>query len=60
MVWQAHRDLYEARLKSADEALRKAEPGWWQQHGPAVGVAGGFVVGAVLTVALTYAVQPVR
>lgn len=57
MLWQAHRELYEARLKAADEALRKAEPGWWQQHGPAVGVLGGFLVGAVLTVTLTYAVH---
>lgn len=57
-VWKAHRELYEARLKAADEALKKAEPGWWQQHGPAVGMVGGFLVGAALTVALTYALNP--
>jgi hypothetical protein len=57
MLWQAHRELYEARLKAADEALKKAEPGWWQQHGPAVGMLGGFLVGCVLTVTLSYAVN---
>ena len=57
-VWKAHRELYEERLKAADEALKKAEPGWWQQHGPAVGMVAGFIVGAGLTVALTYALSP--
>jgi hypothetical protein len=57
-VWMAHRELYEARLKAADEALKKAEPGWWQQHGPALGMVAGFLVGAALTVALTYALSP--
>lgn len=57
LLWQAHRELYEARLRAADEALKKAEPGWWQQHGPAVGMLGGFLVGAVLTVTLTYAIH---
>lgn len=57
MVWQAHRELYEERLKAADEALKKAEPGWFQQHAFQLGVVGGFLIGAATTVALTFALH---
>lgn len=58
-LWAAHRELYEERLRTSAEELRKAQPGWWQQHGPALGMVGGFIVGAVLTVSVTYALHQV-
>lgn len=56
-LWGAHRELYEERVRTGAEELKKAQPNWWQQHGPALGVVGGFVVGAAMTVAITYAVN---
>jgi hypothetical protein len=58
-LWAAHRELYEERLQTSAEELKKAQPGWWQQHGPALGMVGGFIVGAVLTVSVTYALHQV-
>jgi hypothetical protein len=58
-LWGAHRALYEERIATAEEELKKAQPNWWQQHGPALGMVGGFVVGAAMTVAITYALHHV-
>lgn len=56
-VWAAQRDLYEERVRTAQTELQKAQPSWWQQHGPALGMVAGFVVGAVMTVAIVYGVN---
>lgn len=54
-VWAAQRDLYEERVRTAQDELKKAQPNWWQQHGPALGMVAGFVIGAAMTVAIVYA-----
>lgn len=59
-VWAAQRDLYETRLEQADTALKKAEPGWFQEHALQLGVIGGFVLGAGMTVAITFAVHQTK
>jgi hypothetical protein len=56
-LWAAHRELYEERIRTAQEELKKAQPNWWQQHGPALGMVGGFVVGAAATIAITFAIH---
>jgi hypothetical protein len=56
-LWGAHRELYEERVRTGAEELKKAQPNWWQQHGPALGVVGGFVVGAASTIAITFAIH---
>lgn len=58
-LWAAHRALYEERIATAQDELKKAQPNWWQQHGPALGMVGGFIVGAAMTVAITYALHHV-
>lgn len=58
-VWAAHRELYETRLQDASKALHDAEPNWFQQHALQLGVVGGFVLGAAMTVALTFAINQV-
>lgn len=52
MVWGAQRVLYETRLVQADQALRDAQPTWLQVHAGELGIAGGFVLGAGLTIAV--------
>jgi hypothetical protein len=51
-VWKAHRELYETRLKLADEAIQKLQPGWWTRHKFQVGVVGGLILGAAATIAI--------
>lgn len=57
MVWVAHRELYEERLKLADDKIRSMQPNWFERHALQLGIVGGFVLGAVMTVSLTYAVH---
>jgi hypothetical protein len=56
-LWATHRELYEERVRTAAEELKKAQPNWWERHGPALGVVGGFAVGAAATVAITFAIH---
>jgi len=57
MVWSAHRELYEERLQQADQKIRDMQPNWFERHAVQLGVVGGFVLGAALTVSLTYAIH---
>jgi hypothetical protein len=56
-VWAAHRELYEERLQQADRKIRDMQPDWFTRHEGQLGVVGGFIVGASLTVGLTYAIH---
>jgi hypothetical protein len=55
-VWAAHRELYEAQIARGREEIARLQPTWWDRHGFAVGVASGFVIGAAVTIAITFAV----
>lgn len=56
-LWKAHRELYETRLEQAEDKLQKAQPNWFQQNAFALGMVGGFILGGIATVTLTYAVN---
>ena len=58
VVWSAQRDLYEARLKDAGEALQRAQPDWFQLHKGELGTLFGLVVGVAATVGVVYGVAP--
>lgn len=51
-VWAAQRELYETRLKLADQEIQELQPGWWDKNKLSVGVIGGFILGTALTVAI--------
>ena len=58
VVWSAQRDLYEARLKDAGEALQRSHPDWFQLHAGELGTLLGLVVGVAATVGVVYGVAP--
>lgn len=58
-VWAAHRELYEGRLEDAAKALKAAEPNWFQRNAFQFGIVGGFILGAGMAVAITFAVNQV-
>jgi len=60
MVWTAHRELYEERLQQADQKIRDMQPNWLERHSLQLGIVGGFILGAALTVSLTYAVHQTK
>lgn len=51
-TWSAQRELYEAKLQLADKAIQDLQPDWWARHKAELGVIGGFVVGAAVTLAV--------
>jgi len=57
-VWAAQRELYEARLKDAGEALQKAQPDWFERHGFQLGVMAGAVIGVAMAIGVVYGVVP--
>jgi hypothetical protein len=57
MVWGAQRVLYETRLQQADQALRDAQPTWFQQHASELGIIAGFVLGTGLTLGVMAIVE---
>jgi hypothetical protein len=57
-VWGAQRELYEERVSSLHDALRQAQPTFFEKYALQFGVVGGFLIGAGLTVGLTYALSP--
>jgi len=57
MVWSAHRELYEAQVAADREEIARLQPSWWEQHDAEIMAAVGVVVGAALTVAITFAVN---
>lgn len=57
MVWAAHRELYEAQVAADREEIARLQPTWWERHDGTVLTAVGVVVGAAITVAITFAVN---
>lgn len=45
MVWGAHRELYEERLRLSGEEIYNLQPTWWDENKFAIGVAIGVVLG---------------
>lgn len=45
MVWGAHRELYEERLRLSGEEIYNLQPDWWDENKFAIGVAIGVVLG---------------
>lgn len=56
-VWAAQRALYEAQIEADREEIERLQPTWWERHDGTVLTVVGVVVGAALTVALTFAVN---
>lgn len=56
-VWSAHRELYEAQIVADREEISNLQPTWWERHDGTVLTAVGVVVGAAITVAITFAVN---
>jgi hypothetical protein len=56
-VWSAHRELYEAQIAADREEIANLQPTWWERHDGTVLTAVGVVVGAMITVAITFAVN---
>jgi hypothetical protein len=52
MVWSAHRELYEERLKLAGQAIEDLQPNWWDRNKLPMGVVGGVVLGIATSVAI--------
>jgi hypothetical protein len=57
-VFAAQRELYEARLKDAGEALQRAQPTWLEKNAFQLGILSGAVIGAAMAVGVIYAVAP--
>lgn len=57
-VWTAQRLLYEARLKDAGEALQKAQLTWFERHAFQLGILGGALIGAAMSIGIVYGVAP--
>jgi len=56
-VWSAHRELYEAQVQADREEIARLQPTWWERHDGTILTAVGVVVGAAITVAITFAVN---
>lgn len=52
MVWSAHRELYEERLKLAGQAIEDLQPGWIDRNKLPLGVVGGVILGIATSVAI--------
>lgn len=52
MVWSAHRELYEERLKLAGKALEDMQPNWLDRNKLSLGLMGGVVLGIATSVAI--------
>lgn len=59
-VMGAHRELYEGRLKLADQAIQDLQPGWWDRHKFQIGTVGGIILGAAATIAILAVTDEVR
>lgn len=51
-VWAVQREVYETRLKLADQAIQDLQPDWWDRHKGEFGVIGGFIIGAAISVSI--------
>lgn len=55
-VHGAQREVYETRLRLADERIRELQPTWWQQHGPVILFGAGLVLGTAIPTVIYVAV----
>lgn len=58
--WKAQRDIYEWQVAAARDALKKAEPNWFDKHKGDLGLLGGLVLGITMTVAAGAAITHVK
>jgi len=56
-AWSAQRELYEAQIAADREEIENLQPTWWERHDGTILTAVGVVVGAAITVAITFAVN---
>jgi hypothetical protein len=60
-TWGREREIYERTLEGADQELarvrQQAVRSWFEQHAPGLALAGGVIVGAVITVGIVAAVH---
>ena len=60
VVWGAHRELYEERLKLADREIQDLQPNWWDRNKLQIGVVGGVIIGIATSVAILAVTDEVR
>ena len=56
-VWSAHRELYEAQVAADRGEIARLQPTFWELHDGEILATVGVIVGAALTVAITFAVN---
>jgi hypothetical protein len=56
-VWSAQREMYEAQVRRDREEIERLHPSWWEEHDGTILTAVGLVVGAAITIAITFAVE---
>lgn len=58
-VWMVQRELYETRLRLADQRIREMQPTWWQQNGAYVALGVGLVAGLGVSIVTVSALRVV-
>lgn len=56
LVWSAHRDYYEERLRLSAEEIEKLQPTWWDRNKDTVFLVAGTLLGFGVTLGITQAV----
>jgi hypothetical protein len=59
-IWQQHRIVYDERIAQANAEIKRRSPSWWDENKGTLGWAGGFLMGAAVTVAIVYGIDNVR
>lgn len=63
-TWGRERDIYDRHLEAADGEIvywkEKAIRSWFERHAGQIGLGGGIIIGAIVTVAIVYAVDQVK
>jgi hypothetical protein len=54
-VWAQHRIIYEDRIARANKDLRSISPTWWDENKATIAWSSGFIMGAVASIAIVFA-----
>lgn len=53
-IWEQHRIIYETRIRSANEEIRRLAPTWWDENSLYIGMSSGFVAGVATAITIFY------
>jgi len=59
-IWSLHRITYEERIGQANITIKRISPSWWDENRTIIGWTGGFIMGAVSSIAIVYGLDQVR